>query len=100
MSEIVSQKIVSGNSKLKTGNCTQSLFGIVQGGMYTDLRKQSAEQIVAMDFPGHAIGGVSLGAPPSVWGEGLDSPSSCVFPKKPRVLQCVGPPRGIVQYAP
>src|SRR5260370_19649290 len=65
MSEIVSQKIVSGNSKLKTGNCTQSLFGIVQGSMYTDLRKQSAEQIVAMDFPGHAIGGLSGAAAPA-----------------------------------
>ena len=41
----------------------QALFGIVQGGMYADLRQESAEQLVAMDFPGYAIGGISVGEP-------------------------------------
>ena len=40
-------------------NQTQSIFGIVQGGMYTDLRKQCAERLVEMDFDGYAIGGLS-----------------------------------------
>ena len=44
-------------------NGGQSLFGIVQGGMYPDLRRESAEQLVAMDFPGYAIGGLSVGEP-------------------------------------
>src|SRR5512133_1274154 len=41
----------------------QALFGIVQGGMYADLRKESAERTVEMDFPGYAIGGLSVGEP-------------------------------------
>ena len=41
----------------------QSLFGIMQGGMYADLRKQSAEEIVELDLPGYAIGGLSVGDP-------------------------------------
>src|SRR6202453_812700 len=44
-------------------NPTQSLFGIVQGGMYPDLRRDCADQLVAMDFPGYAIGGLSVGEP-------------------------------------
>src|SRR5258708_25129081 len=42
---------------------TQSLFGIVQGGMYADLRKESAERLVEMDLPGYAIGGLAGGGP-------------------------------------
>ena len=41
----------------------QALFGIIQGGFYEDLRKQSAEDLKAMDFPGYAIGGISIGEP-------------------------------------
>src|SRR5690242_11964645 len=53
-----------GNSKLETRNCsTQSLFGIVQGGMYPDLRRESAERTVEIGFPGYAIGGLSVGEP-------------------------------------
>ncbi|HTD22741.1 MAG TPA: tRNA guanosine(34) transglycosylase Tgt [Terriglobales bacterium] len=99
MSEIVSQKIVSGNSKLETGNCTQSLFGIVQGGIYTDLRKQSAEQIVAMDFPGYAIGGLSVGEPRALTEEVLHSTLPCLPKEKPRYVMGVGTPEEIVRYA-
>ncbi len=42
---------------------TPSLFGIVQGGMYTDLRRESAERLVELEFPGYAIGGLSVGEP-------------------------------------
>src|SRR3984957_9008942 len=45
------------------GGRTQSLFGIVQGGMYPELRRESAERLVEMDFPGYAIGGLSVGEP-------------------------------------
>ena len=45
------------------GGETQRLFGIVQGGMYADLRRESAERLVEMDFPGYAIGGLAVGEP-------------------------------------
>ena len=41
----------------------QALFGIIQGGEYKDLREQSAKELVALDFPGYAIGGLSVGEP-------------------------------------
>ena len=41
----------------------QGLFGIVQGGMYKDLREESAKQLVELDFPGYAVGGLSVGEP-------------------------------------
>ena len=44
----------------------QALFGIVQGGMYADLRRESAERLVEMDFPGYAIGGLAVGEPREV----------------------------------
>ncbi len=97
--EIVSRKIVSGNSKLETLNCCQSLFGIVQGGMYTDLRKQSAEQIVAMDFPGYAIGGLSVGEPRGLTEEVLHSTLPGLPKEKPRYVMGVGTPEEIVRYA-
>ena len=70
----------------------QSLFGIMQGGMFRDLRKQSAEQIVELDLPGYAIGGLSVGEPKELMFEVLDD---CVdeLPKdKPRYLMGVGSP--------
>ena len=50
----------------------QSLFGIMQGGMYKDLRRQSAEEIVDLDLPGYAIGGLSVGEPKELMLEVLD----------------------------
>ena len=50
----------------------QSLFGIMQGGMYKDLRKQSAEEIVELDLPGYAIGGLSVGEPKEIMYEVMD----------------------------
>ena len=47
----------------------QGMFGIVQGGMYKDLRKQSAEELVAMDFEGYSIGGLSVGEPHDLMNE-------------------------------
>lgn len=70
----------------------QSLFGIMQGGMYKDLRKQSAEEIVELDLPGYAIGGLSVGEPKELM---LDIMDECVdyLPEdKPRYLMGVGSP--------
>jgi queuine tRNA-ribosyltransferase len=70
----------------------QSLFGIMQGGMYPDLRKESAEAIVEMDLPGYAVGGLSVGEPKDIMYEVMDH---CVdyLPKgKARYLMGVGSP--------
>ena len=50
----------------------QALFGIVQGGMYKDLREKSAKDLIAMDFPGYAIGGLSVGEPIEMMCDVLD----------------------------
>ena len=60
----------------------QSLFGIVQGGMYPDLRRQCAEQLVAMDFPGYAIGGLSVGEPRALTREIIESTLPLLPPDK------------------
>jgi len=70
----------------------QSLFGIMQGGMYVDLRKKSAEQIVELDLPGYAIGGLSVGEPKSLMYEILDSSIDYLPENKPRYLMGVGSP--------
>ncbi len=70
----------------------QALFGIMQGGMYPDLRKQSAEEIVALDLPGYAIGGLSVGEPKELMCEILDDCVDYLPPEKPRYLMGVGTP--------
>lgn len=70
----------------------QSLFGIMQGGMYADLRKQSAEEIVELDLPGYAIGGLSVGEPKPLMYEMLDGCVDYLPKEKPRYLMGVGSP--------
>ena len=70
----------------------QGLFGIVQGGMFEDLRRQSAEDLVAMDFPGYAIGGLSVGEPKDLMCEVLDYTTPLLPKDKPRYLMGVGTP--------
>jgi queuine tRNA-ribosyltransferase len=77
----------------------QSLFGIVQGGMYPDLRKQSAERTVALDFPGYALGGFSVGEPREQTAEVVAQTVPLLPENKPRYLMGVGYPEEIVQYA-
>lgn len=74
----------------------QSLFGIVQGGMYKDLRKMSADQLVDMDFAGYGIGGLSVGEPHAMMYDIL-GPTCEALPKdKARYLMGVGTPDCIV----
>ena len=80
-------------------NGGQSLFGIVQGGMFPDLRRESAEQLVAMDFPGYAIGGLSVGEPRALTREIIESTLPLLPPDKPRYVMGVGYPDEIVEYA-
>lgn len=70
----------------------QSLFGIMQGGMYPDLRRQSAEEIVDLDLPGYAIGGLSVGEPKDLMYEVLDDCVELLPREKPRYLMGVGSP--------
>ena len=70
----------------------QSLFGIMQGGMYKDLRKKSAEQIVELDLPGYAIGGLSVGEPKELMLEVLDDSIDYLPKDKPRYMMGVGTP--------
>jgi queuine tRNA-ribosyltransferase len=78
---------------------SQSLFGIVQGGMYADLRRESAERLVAMDFSGYAIGGLAVGEPREVTRE-MIARSLEILPKdRPRYVMGVGYPDEIEEYA-
>jgi queuine tRNA-ribosyltransferase len=78
---------------------TQNLFGIVQGGMYTDLRRQCAERLVEMDFDGYAIGGLSVGEPRELTLEMIAEVLPLLPPDKPRYVMGVGYPDEIEQYA-
>lgn len=71
---------------------TQGLFGIVQGGEFLDLRKYCAEQLVKMDFPGYAIGGLSVGEPKEIQNEVLTFTTPLLPENKPRYLMGVGSP--------
>lgn len=70
----------------------QALFGIMQGGMYKDLRKQSAEEIVDLDLPGYAIGGLSVGEPKDLMLEVLDDCVDYLPKEKARYMMGVGTP--------
>ena len=70
----------------------QALFGIMQGGMYRDLREESARQIVDLDLPGYAIGGLSVGEPKELMCEVLDYAVDFLPENKPRYLMGVGTP--------
>jgi queuine tRNA-ribosyltransferase len=77
----------------------QSLFGIVQGGMYPDLRRESAQRLVEMDFPGYAIGGLSVGEPRHLTREIIEATLPYLPKDKPRYVMGVGYPEEIVEYA-
>ncbi len=75
----------------------QALFGIVQGGMYKDLREQSAREITAIDLPGYAIGGLSVGEPKEMMYEVLDYTVPLLPEDKPRYLMGVGSPDDLLE---
>jgi len=78
---------------------TQSLFGIVQGGMDLALRKESAERTIEIGFPGYAIGGLSVGEPRELTREIVESTLEHLPKDKPRYLMGVGTPEEIVEYS-
>jgi queuine tRNA-ribosyltransferase len=75
----------------------QALFGIVQGSTYRDLRRECAEQLAAMDFPGYAIGGVSVGEGLELLKSVVDDTEPFLPVDKPRYLMGVGLPEDILE---
>ncbi|WP_022667955.1 tRNA guanosine(34) transglycosylase Tgt [Desulfospira joergensenii] len=74
-----------------------NLFGIVQGGMFKYLRSLSAEQITGIDFPGFAIGGLSVGEPTEIMYEMADHTLPLLPGDKPRYIMGVGTPENLVE---
>ena len=77
----------------------QGLFGIIQGGFYEDLRKKSAEDLIELDFPGYAIGGISVGEPKEKFIEILQYTAPLMPKDKPRYLMGVGTPDYLIEAA-
>jgi queuine tRNA-ribosyltransferase len=82
-----------------TSGPTQSLFGIIQGGMDLALRKESAERTIEIDFPGYAIGGLSVGEPRHLTREVVEATLEFLPKDKPRYLMGVGTPEEIAEYS-
>jgi len=85
----------SANSGIQV--CAPALFGIVQGGIYHDLREGSATRLVGMDFPGYAIGGLAVGEPKPLMYEIIDRVEPHLPAAKPRYLMGVGTPADLVE---
>jgi queuine tRNA-ribosyltransferase len=77
-------------SRAAKNRSDQALFGIIQGGVFTDLRRQSAEEVTALDFPGYAVGGLSVGEPLDQGIEILSETTPLLPADRPRYLMGVG----------
>ena len=76
---------------------TQALFGIIQGGMYKDLREQSAKDLEKLDFDGYAVGGLSVGEPKDLMIDVLNHTTDFMPEDKPRYLMGVGSPDYLIE---
>ena len=81
----------------KYGTAGQALFGIVQGGVHADLRRRSAEALVAMDFSGYSVGGLAVGEGHDVMLRTLDDTVPALPATKPRYLMGVGTPIDLIE---
>jgi queuine tRNA-ribosyltransferase len=101
VSESASQQVSEGSlsDRARFEGKTQVLFGIVQGGMYPDLRRESAERLVEMEFDGYAIGGLAVGEPPEVTREMIARTLEVLPRTRPRYVMGVGYPDQIAEYA-
>jgi queuine tRNA-ribosyltransferase len=77
----------------------QALFGIIQGGMYKDLREESVREMVKLDFPSYSIGGLSIGEPKPLMYEVLDWTTHLLPENKARYLMGVGSPDCLIEGA-
>ena len=80
------------------GNLAQWQFGIVQGATFADLRQESARQLLDIDFPGYAVGGLAVGEPHAVSCEMAAEVTSLLPKEKPRYLMGVGRPEQLADY--
>jgi len=78
---------------------TQALFGIIQGGFYKDLREQSVKDLIEIDFPGYAIGGISVGESKEEFLNVLKYTTPLMPENKPRYLMGVGTPDYLIESA-
>ena len=83
--------------KVAHNRADQALFGIVQGGIYPDLRQRSAEFLRTLDFPGYAIGGLSVGETKAEMHSTLEATIPVLPTDKPRYLMGVGTPEDLVE---
>jgi queuine tRNA-ribosyltransferase len=81
------------------GRLPQWQFGIVQGATFADLRRESAHQLLALDFPGYAVGGLAVGEPHEVTCEIAAEVTALLPPGRPRYLMGVGRPEQLADYA-
>lgn len=77
----------------------QGLFGIVQGGFFKELREKSAQDLIALDLPGYAIGGISVGEPKEEFLDILNFTTPLLPENKPRYLMGVGTPDYLIEAA-
>ena len=77
----------------------QGLFGIIQGGFFKDLREKSAKDLIELDFPGYAIGGISVGEPKDEFLDILRFTTPLMPENKPRYLMGVGTPDYLIEAA-
>lgn len=78
-------------------NPGQAQFGIVQGGIFPDLREESAQKTVAVGFEGYAIGGLSVGEPPATMYEVVGATTPCLPENQPRYLMGAGTPEDLIE---
>src|SRR5207245_6118661 len=82
----------------RDGNIAQLQFGIIQGATFTDLRRASARQLLELDFPGYAVGGLAVGEPHETTCE-MTAEVTVLLPKdRPRYLMAVGRPEQLADY--
>jgi len=79
-------------------NPGQVFFAIVQGGGYADLRRENAQRLVELDFPGYAVGGLAVGEPHEVTCEMAAEATACLPEDRPRYLMGVGKPEQLADY--
>ncbi|RMD91526.1 MAG: tRNA guanosine(34) transglycosylase Tgt [Calditrichaeota bacterium] len=89
--------LVKFNETLPRYGFNQTLFAIVQGSTFPELRRISAESLIELDFPGYAIGGLSIGEPKSILFEIADLCTTMLPEEKPRYLMGMGKPEDLVE---
>src|ERR1700674_2153872 len=82
----------------RNGNLSQWQFGIVQGATFADLRRESARQLLDLDFPGYAVGGLAVGEPHSLTCEMTSEVTALLPADHPRYLMGVGKPEQLADY--